>query len=293
MRWSFDQVSSVLKKSVGVFVLTTLIIGIVPVHATPTPIDQTGAELAMVEVLAPVEDLSTVEELPSVEAVLSQLEARFETLKDLRAIVKLRDATRLIDNEAEIELQAVAPSVVRVTFRRPDLVRGSVYVLDYAANEVYEYNPVLDLAQCLRRDQFIARWPSLAGIMQGIESLFAIPNGGDLGDIDVIGLDTIDGREHVVLRIQHSEQVEQVIEEGLDVIEGTLRTAGFPIDVGDTKTLYVWVDMAQPSIRQIKEFTSDDELRAVAEMTDWRMDQGLTATTLKSFPRGVEIRRCR
>lgn len=230
---------------------------------------------------------------PTPGEVQQRLVARLESLRDLQAVVSLKAfdaATGTAVNDAEVELLAVLPSVVRVNVRLPELFRGDAFVLDQAANEGYTYSAVHDLAQCQRLDQFYAnlRLPRLPNL----EDLFMIPNGGTWTDIETVGWDTLDGGEVLVLRVRPSERAEEVLEEGLGDIEESLRDAGLAVDVDLEDVLYIWVDLELEIIRQMKVFNADGALLVSVEAKDIRLDQGLSVSSLKSF-RGAEIRRCR
>lgn len=277
MQGYHGKLKTALAKGMAIIVFAMAICGIAPAYAVTTSVSQQPAS-----------------ELPSVEAVQTALEDRLESLKDIRAIVSVRQYepnTQALNHEVQLEIQAVAPSIARLTINRPELYRGAVYVLDHAADEVYEYSPVLDLAQCKRIDHFIESSP-LGLSVPNIDDFFTLPNGENIGDIEVTGTEVLDGREYVVLRAKASDEIEQAIEDGLDEVGDTLQSAGLSIDVGASDTLYVWVDLEQQFIRQLKVFSADEELLIAVEATDLRMDQGLTATALKSF-RGADIRRCR
>lgn len=273
MRWSLNQVGDVLKQSVSILAMTVILFGVVPALAISTSVDQVRAS-----------------ELPTIESIRDQLESRLDDLKDIRTILTLKQydpKTKAVVNEAEMELQAVLPSVARLTFRRPDILRGNVYVLDYAADEVYSYYPLFDLAECSRLDAFLETSP----MQPAIDGLFSLPNGDDLGRIDVLGVEKLDGAEYVVLRVEPSERV---LSEGLDdLLEDTLQSAmGLQVEMGASDIMYVWVDLDQHFIRQMKVFNADDELVVSVEANGVSMDQGLSSSTLKLF-RGAEIRRCR
>lgn len=231
--------------------------------------------------------------LPTVETVRETLEARLDSLKDIRTVVTLTEynrKTQAVVNVAEVEIQAVTPSVARLTVRRPDLYKGSVFVLDQLASEVWQYSPLYDRADCMRPEQFVASFPFLANVEALLtDGLFSVPSDEDFS-LAVVRTEMLNGLETVVLQVQKSQDSDDA---GLDEIIDDLRSElGLSGEVEADDILYIWVDLAQRMVRQMKVYSAEGVLVTAVETNDVRMDQGLTAQGLKTF-RGAELRRCR
>src|SRR5690625_1920295 len=120
------------------------------------------------------------ENTPSVDDIMQLLEERVDSLQDIQAVITLQqldDAGRSVVNEAKMEVEMALPGMLRLTFLRPDLLQGNVFVLDYEADNIYEYYPVYDLVQCLPLETYLETSPlePMINTLNGL--IVGVPNG--------------------------------------------------------------------------------------------------------------------
>lgn len=246
--------------------------------------------------------------LPSLEELHARASDRLGSLSDISGTLVLRQydsATSAVSFELVVDLQLVKPSVARLAIKKPDLYAGDVYAFDYQADRAYIYSFIFDAVSCSTIDGFLQQSPvgNIEQLMTTVESLvkdgseaapgeglFTIPAGDEWGRIDVVDVETLNGRQYAVIRVLASDEV---LEEGLDVIEDTLEgtALGSAVDVGADDTLYVWVDLEHGMVRQMKVVDGEGKPMYVLELQNLKMDSGLNAAALLRFP-GAE-NRCR
>lgn len=223
--------------------------------------------------------------LPTFEQLRDLVTERLAELKDVSGVVTLVSYSGNGPRQAELEVQAVLPSVVRATFLKPDWWIGSVFVLDHAEHRLYQYTPVYDMVQCSVPEQFLAQF----GINLDIERLFGVQMTDDLANLEVVRMETRNGIEHAVVKGIVPESLEESIDTVQESVQGALGNLG--VDVNHT--VYLWVDMENLVVTKFEDYSPDGKLVLSMDTRNVRLDTGLTASGLKNFRRADVHPSCR
>lgn len=233
------------------------------------------------------------------EAITKLVGERLAALTDVSTVVTLQlfdEATGRVSAEAEVDLQGVVPSTLRLTFRKPDHYRGDAYVLDHAREIVFWYSPVFDSVQCFTLEAFARN--SIFGIdIAAITSMFTTTSASEfdfdtllpaLGDgldyIEVMGEEIQGGVTYTLLRA-----TAPTIDPNLNaVIDETIESAlSGAVDPDDIQSATIWVDMESRMIKRVQVRNAEGKLITSLEFQNMRLDTGLTSSALTTFPRGV------
>lgn len=221
--------------------------------------------------------------LPTVEDLLERMAARLAELQDIRGIITINSYTNngpQVLRQSEFEVQAVAPSLLRVTFRKPELWTGSVFVLDHAANILYQYSPIYDMVQCDMPEAFLAQF----GIDLDLAHLFGGQSATALEGLEVVRIEQVNGVDHAVIKGTVPESLEQ----GVDTVQETIEGAVGNLGVDVTDTVYMWVDLDRLVVTKLEEYSAEGRLVLSLLANDVQLNMGLSASTLKNF-RGADI----
>ncbi|NLN29370.1 MAG: outer membrane lipoprotein-sorting protein [Firmicutes bacterium] len=221
--------------------------------------------------------------VPAVEELLELVAARFAELKDITGIITINSYTNnspQVLRQSEFEVQAIAPSLLRITFRKPELWLGNIFVLDYEANILYQYSPIYDMVQCDTPEAFLAQF----GIDLDLAHLFGGGGTAALESLEVVRVEELNGVDHAVIK----GTVPEALEEGVDTVQETIEGAVGKLGVDVTDTVYLWVDLERLVVTKVEEYSADGRLVLSLHTSDVRIDSGLNAAALKSF-RGADI----
>lgn len=260
----------------SLLIVTLLCVWVAPL--SPLALAESGQAVQAESVPVEQEGSALPENVPSVEELLERVAARFAELKDISGIITINSYTHnspTVLRQSEFEVQAVAPSLLRVTFRKPDLWTGSVFVLDHAENRLYQYSPIYDMVQCDTPEAFLAQF----GINLDLAHLFGGQSTAALQGLAVVRVEQINGVDHAVVK----GTVPESLEKGVDTVQETIEEAVGSLGVDVTDTVYMWVDLERLVVTKIEEYSADGRLVLSMQTSDVSLDTGLSAAALKNF----------
>lgn len=128
-------------------------------------------------------------ELPAIEDVLARTEAQLAAIHEVELTVELEqyNATDGSLTPGKGKLMARMPDLFRFDWLQPDMMAGSILVVDREKNEAHQYNPI-------REEIIVQRWDRLAAqqnLVPEIDRWLALPSAEDydiqLGGIEYVG----------------------------------------------------------------------------------------------------------
>ena len=137
-------------------------------------------------------------DLPAVtiEEIVQQMEAKFSTITEIEVTVEVEqyNATDGSVTPGRGRLLAVLPDLFRFEWLEPDMLAGSILLVDRAKNEARQYNPV-------REEIIVQRWDRLAeqqNLGQELNRWLSLPN-PDNYELTLGGIAYNDSEPHYVV----------------------------------------------------------------------------------------------
>lgn len=147
--------------------------------------------------------------LPTIEDILARTEAELSAIRQVELTVELEqyNATDGSVTPGRGKLTAVLPDLFRFDWLQPDMMAGSILMVDRARNEAHQYNPI-------REEIIVQRWDRLAAqqnLVPDIDRWLALPDPEDY-DISFGGVEYVDDRALYVVLARPSVAPEQLYE---------------------------------------------------------------------------------
>ena len=146
---------------------------------------------------------------PTIEEIIARAEAELSAIRRVELIVELEqyNATDGSITPGRGKLMAKMPDLFRFDWLQPDMMAGSILMVDRDRNEAHQYNPI-------REEIIVQRWDRLAAqqnLVPDIDRWLALPSPEDY-DIQFGGIEYVGGTDlYVVLarpRRRHSQLYE-------------------------------------------------------------------------------------
>ncbi|MFS8523437.1 MAG: hypothetical protein FWJ83_01120 [Limnochordales bacterium] len=146
---------------------------------------------------------------PTIEEIVARAEAELSAIRRVELIVELEqyNATDGSITPGRGKLTAKMPDLFRFDWLQPDMMAGSILMVDRARNEAHQYNPI-------REEIIVQRWDRLAAqqnLVPDIDRWLALPDPEDY-DIEFGGVATVDGTDLYVVLARPKAAPQQLYE---------------------------------------------------------------------------------
>lgn len=147
--------------------------------------------------------------LPTIDDILVRTEAELNAIEQVELTVELEQYSAADGSvtHGRGKLTAVMPDLFRFDWLQPDMMAGSILMVDRARNEAHQYNPI-------REEIIVQRWDRLAAqqnLVPDIDRWLALPDPEDY-DISFGGVEYVDDRALYVVLARPSVAPEQLYE---------------------------------------------------------------------------------
>lgn len=136
------------------------------------------------------------EALPALEEIVARVEEKLRSIEQLEMTVELEQYNPADGSVTPGRGRVLAqfPNLFRFDWLAPDMLAGSILVVDRARNEAQQYNPI-------REEIIVQRWDRLAAqqnLVPDIDRWLALPDPADY-DVELGGVAYVDDVPHYLI----------------------------------------------------------------------------------------------
>lgn len=204
---------------------------------------------------------AVIKPIHSLEEVMANAEAKLASIDAVELLVELEQYSPADGSvtQGKGRLSARLPDLFRFDWLQPDMMAGSILLVDKQKNEAHQYNPI-------REEIIVQRWDTLAAqqnLAPEIDRWLALPSPDDFA-LQAGGVETINGQANYVIAARPHESPEFLYE--------------FLISPE------TWL------ISHFRQYDSDGRLALRGSLTDVRINGDLLASKISAMPPFARVR---
>ena len=194
----------------------------------------------------------------TIDEIVQQVEAKFRTISEIEVTVEVEqyNATDGSVTPGRGRLLAVLPDLFRFEWLEPDMLAGSILLVDRAKNEARQYNPI-------REEIIVQRWDRLAEqqkLGQELNRWLSLPSPDDY-ELTLGGVAYNDSKPYYVVLAR---------------------------PLSDPRQLYeFYVHPESWMISQFRYYNADGRLLLHATLRDLRINAGLDEERVRALPEAI------